>query len=687
MGNASAPSARQVLRYGFVIAADAAACTLAVYVALFLRFGGTIPHVRSQGFFEAAPFLVVISLLIFSAGGLYTRAWRYFGLTDIVQLMKLVTASAVASFTTLWLLDKIEWMPLSIPIIYWMVATFFLAGMRVVRRTVRNRRMAQSHARIACADPDRRGAPKPTLVIGDIDWAESIIEPLSRSHGHAFRPVGLLDHSGLDVRLRVHGVPVLGTLESLDQVVEKLARSGHRPQAVIINAVDPTLKGRAMVSLVSEAERLGLEVAKIADRKLLEPGADGKISLEFVNLSDLLGRPELQLDSNVVERAVAGRRIMITGAGGTIGSELVRQLARFGPSEIQLLDCGEYNLYAIDMELGENFPELPRHRILCSIRQRESVFLAFEKHRPELVFHAAALKHVPLVEENPCSGAQTNVLGTRNIADASRKYGVLAMVQVSTDKAVNPVGLMGATKRLGELYCQALDLAGAGKPDAPRFMTVRFGNVLGSSGSLIPLFQRQLSRGGPLTVTDPKIERFFMTVHEAVQLVLHSSAQALSTKADRGKIFVLDMGEPVKIDDLARRMIRLAGLTPDVHVKIEYVGLRPGEKLFEELFDENEERLSSTITGIFLARPNAIPLSILSKRFDEIQQQAAVGNADRVRQLVHKLVAYRPQNEAGVPQEADRGIIGAAAPAAPAAVPASAMPEARPATRAAAGAA
>jgi O-antigen biosynthesis protein WbqV len=231
------------------------------------------------------------------------------------------------------------------------------------------------------------------------------------------------------------------------------------------------------------------------------------------------------------------------------------------------------------------------------------------------------------------------------------------MVQVSTDKAVNPVGLMGATKRLGELYCQALDLAGSGDPDAPRFMTVRFGNVLGSSGSLIPLFQRQLSRGGPLTVTDPQIERFFMTVHEAVQLVLHSSAQALSTKADRGKIFVLDMGEPVKIDDLARRMIRLAGLTPDVHVKIEYVGLRPGEKLFEELFDEDEERLSSSITGIFLARPNAIPLSILSKRFDEIENAAASGYADRVRQLVHKLVAYRPQNEAGVPEDTEKALI------------------------------
>ena len=648
MGSGSAPSARQVLRYGFLVAADAAACALAVYIALFLRFGGEIPVGRSQGFLEASPYFVIISLMIFTSGGLYARVWRYFGLTDLLLLMKLVTASALASFSILWVLDKLDWMPLSIPILYWMVATLLMAGMRILRRSYRRQRLARSRSTTASAVSGQPSRPKPTLVIGDLEWAESIIEPLHRSHGNAFRPVGLLDHSGLDVRLRVHGVPVLGTLESLNQVVEKLARSGNRPQAIIINAVDPTLKGRAMVSLVSEAERLGLEVAKISDRKLLEPGSAGKVSLEFVNLSDLLGRPELKLDDSVVERAVAGRRVMVTGAGGTIGSELVRQLARFKPAEIQLLDCGEYNLYAIDMEMGENFPELPRRRILCSIRQRESVFLAFQEHRPELVFHAAALKHVPLVEENPCSGAQTNVLGTRNIADAVRRFGSLAMVQVSTDKAVNPVGLMGATKRLGELYCQALDLAGAGKLRAPRFMTVRFGNVLGSSGSLIPLFQRQLSRGGPLTVTHPKIERFFMTVHEAVQLVLHSSAQALDSEADRGKVFVLDMGEPVKIADLARRMIRLAGLTPDVHVKIEYVGLRPGEKLFEELFDDQEERLPSSIQGIFLARPNPIPLTILSHRFDEIADAASVGNAERVRGLVHKLVAYRHDEDAGV---------------------------------------
>jgi O-antigen biosynthesis protein WbqV len=332
---------------------------------------------------------------------------------------------------------------------------------------------------------------------------------------------------------------------------------------------------------------------------------------------------------------------MVTGAGGTIGSEIVRQLARFGPSEIQLLDCGEFNLYSIDMELSENFPEIPRKPILCSIRQRESVMAAFKELRPELVFHAAALKHVPLVEENPCSGAQTNVIGTRNIADAARAHGTLAMVQVSSDKAVNPVGFMGATKRLGELYCQALDLIGYGDPDAPRFMTVRFGNVLGSSGSLIPLFRRQLSRGGPLTVTDPTIERYFMTVHEAVQLILHSSTQALQTRRDRGMIFVLDMGEPVNIMDLARRMIRLAGLTPDVDIKIEITGLRPGEKLFEELFDQSETHLPSDSAGIFRAIPVSVPLDVLEARFDELERAAKRGNGAKVRQLVHDLVNYR----------------------------------------------
>ncbi|RSU36205.1 UDP-N-acetylglucosamine 4,6-dehydratase family protein, partial [Sphingomonas koreensis] len=319
-------------------------------------------------------------------------------------------------------------------------------------------------------------------------------------------------------------------------------------------------------------------------------------------------------------RLSGGVRILVTGAGGTIGRELARQIAEHGPARLILLDANEFNLYDADLEMRESHPQVSCTPVLCSIRQRRQLMQVFAEHRPELVFHAAALKHVPLVEMHPAAGVQTNVLGTRNVADAARFYGALAMVQVSTDKAVNPVGFMGVTKRLGEFYCQALDLAGRGDPGAPRFITVRFGNVLGSSGSLIPLFQRQLSRGGPLTVTHPEIERFFMTVHEAVQLILQSASRGLRDGMRHGRIFVLDMGEPIRVIDIARRMIRLAGLDPEIDVGIDIIGLRPGEKLYEELFDAEESRLPSSIPGVFEAEPRPIPLRTLNKTFDALER-------------------------------------------------------------------
>lgn len=626
---------RRILRFGFLLACDGVACGAALFVALAMRFYGTVPADRLAGFGEAVPLFVTVSLFTFVAARLYERTWRYFSFSDVPALLKWVAVSAIAAVATLRLLGLYHWMPISVPVIYWFVASFMLAAVRLTRRGARRKLQKQHRGR----EPELAAKQKKrALLIGDIDWAEAILEPFDHLHGHAYSIVGLLDHTGLDVHLRIRGVRVLGTLESLEEIVRKLATRGRRPDLLIINSSDRVLKGPAMVSLVSRAERLGLGVAKIPEPRLIEQQG-ARFDLEFVNVTDLLGRPEIRPDPVIASAAIAGRRVMVTGAGGTIGSELVRQLAIFQPAEIQLLDCGEYNLYAIDSELAETCPHIQRKRILCSIRQRQALFQVFEENRPELVFHAAALKHVPLVEENPVAGAQTNVLGTQNVADAVREFGALAMVQVSSDKAVNPIGLMGATKRLGELYCQAMDLAGSASSTSARFITVRFGNVLGSSGSLIPLFQRQLSRGGPLTVTHPGIERYFMTVHEAVQLILHGSAQALTAGSDRGKVLVLDMGEPIKILDLARKMIRLAGLKPDVDVKIEIVGLRPGEKLYEELFDESEERLPSSMRGILRAAPNPIHLSTLERKLREIAQAASAADERRLRDIIFEVVA------------------------------------------------
>jgi O-antigen biosynthesis protein WbqV len=358
----------------------------------------------------------------------------------------------------------------------------------------------------------------------------------------------------------------------------------------------------------------------------------------------LLGRPQAVLDREAMARLIRGRRILVTGAGGTIGSELTRQLAVYDPARLILLDNGEFLLYTIDAELRERFPKLAVSALLGDVRNRQRMDEVLAAERPEIVFHAAALKHVPMVEQNPVEGVLTNVIGSRNVAEAARAHGVALAVQISTDKAVNPTNVMGATKRIAEAFCQALDLneGGHGRRgrSGTRFVTVRFGNVLGSTGSVVPLFTRQLAAGGPLTVTDPDVSRFFMTVREAVELVLEASATVgLADETEsRGKIFVLDMGEPVRIVDLARQMIRLAGLVPEQDVKIEFTGLRPGEKLHEELFHDAEAAVPTANPALRLAAPRTADYAVLARSIDELEEQARAGHEARVIDLLRLLV-------------------------------------------------
>ena len=339
-----------------------------------------------------------------------------------------------------------------------------------------------------------------------------------------------------------------------------------------------------MAALLDKADALGVTLARLPRMTDFRAAASGRVELRPIAIEDLLGRPQQVLDRAAMERLIRGRRVLVTGAGGTIGGELARQIAALGPAHLTLLDNTEYALYTIDLEIGERTPDLPRDSVLADVRDRERLRDIVARHAPDLVFHAAALKHVPIVEAHPDEGVLTNAVGTRNVADACRAAGVGAMVLISTDKAVNPATVMGATKRIAESYCQALNLAReAGRDVGPtRFITVRFGNVLGSTGSVVPLFTRQLAQGGPLTVTHPEMTRYFMTVREAVELVLEASALGTAggpaENSGGSAIFVLDMGEPVRIMDLAQQMIRLAGLTPGDDIEIRITGLRPGRE-------------------------------------------------------------------------------------------------------------
>jgi FlaA1/EpsC-like NDP-sugar epimerase len=345
-----------------------------------------------------------------------------------------------------------------------------------------------------------------------------------------------------------------------------------------------------------------------------------------VAIEDLLERPQIKLDRDAMAQLVQGRRVLVTGAGGTIGAELARQVAALGPAELVLLDQSEYALWQIDGELAERAPDIRRVAVIADIRDATRIAAIFTTRRPELVFHAAALKHVPMVEADPLEGLLTNACGTAIVADAARTAGAATMVLVSTDKAVNPTSVMGASKRLAEIYCQALDILGRRTDGGMRCVTVRFGNVLGSTGSVVPVFQRQLARGGPLTVTHPDMRRYFMTVREAVGLVLQASVAGVAEALPEGAIFVLDMGAPVKIVDLARKMIQLAGLRPDEDVEIRFTGLRPGEKLFEELFHGHEPATPTLHPGLLMARPRSGDAKVIGHAMFAIETACRAGN-------------------------------------------------------------
>jgi O-antigen biosynthesis protein WbqV len=437
-------------------------------------------------------------------------------------------------------------------------------------------------------------------------------------------------------------VPVLGTLAETEALLNRLEQEGRKPQRLLLSP--DLLDGDVVRELLDVANGQGIALARLP-RLTDFHEAEEKVLVRPIAVEDLLGRPQVVLDREGILTLVGGRRVLVTGAGGSIGSELVRQIADLGPARLVLVEASEYALYTIDMEVAERFPALDRRAVIANVRDRSVIDALFAEERPELVFHAAALKHVPLVEANPLEGILTNAIGSRNIADACVAAGVRAMVMISTDKAVNPTNVMGATKRVAESYCQALDMAQNGT----RFVTVRFGNVLGSTGSVVPRFQAQLAAGGPITVTHPDMERYFMTIREAVELVLQASALGVLQHHDQGKIYVLDMGKPVKIVDLARQMIRLAGLRPETDVKIAFTGLRPGEKLFEEIFHGAEAPVPTARDGILLASPRLVHLDELGQRFQALETACRIRNEGDALEVIQAVV---PEFSRMVPEPA-----------------------------------
>ncbi|MCO6420799.1 polysaccharide biosynthesis protein [Sinorhizobium meliloti] len=646
---------RSVQKYPALYLTDLASVGVALAMALLLRYGveelSARPETASVLLWSGAQYLTICAL-VFPLSGLYSRNWKYGSVSDLFIILRAVLLTSLLLVSLLFFSTRLTDIPRTVVPMQSLLLIAFLAAARLSFRAeeLALRRPVFKSGRSRDAQDDNR---IPLLLIGASDAADLYLRALARDPNATYTPVACLDRSEDQTGMSLRGVPIAGRIQDFERVVAELQQQGKQPRHIVFTEAPAAFGEEASDGLLRSAERLGIAVSRLSQMtELKRAKGDNPYELRSIELTDLLERPQAALDREAIGRLVRGRRVLITGAGGSIGSELTAQVAACEPAEIVLIDNTEYNLYAIDMTLTESFPELPRWSYLCSVRRSQRVEEIFERHRPELVFHAAALKHVPMVQMNPCEGVLTNVVGTMNVANAAKKYGTLAMVQVSTDKVVNSTSVMGATKRLAELYCQALDLNGLETGLGPRFMTVRFGNVLGSSGSLIPLFKRQLARGGPLTVTDANMTRFFMTIREAVELTLQASAYGFEKQLGQGEIFVLDMGEPIKIIDIARRMIRLAGFTPDQEIEIKIIGCRPGEKLFEELFDETDKRTSSPVPGVLGAVPEPIPLPTLRDAFARLQRHSERGNEASVVAVMRELL---PRYE----HEADRKMAAA----------------------------
>jgi FlaA1/EpsC-like NDP-sugar epimerase len=558
---------------------DLAMVPAAWLLAYWLRFNlGEIPDPYMEAALMALPLAILIQAVVFWFFGLYRGVWRFASVPDLVRIAEAVLAGTALIFFSLFIVDRMQGVPRSVPVLYLGLQMLLLTGPRLLYRWLKDHRLAL-----------RDG--KRVLVVGAGRAGEMLVRDMLRDPLSAYIPVAFVDDKPRRRGAELHGIPVRGSTDEIPALVERLSVD------LILLAI-PSASTRQMQRLVDLCERARTPVRTVPQLQSLMSGQVSISQVRPVSIEDLLGRDPVQLDRDGIRRALQDRVVLVTGGGGSIGAELCRQVASSRPRRLLVADNSEYNLYRIDMELRDTYPQVEIETVLLDVTDAAAVRGLFQRERPQIVFHAAAYKHVPLLEHQLRPAIRNNVLGTEVVARAADAFACEEFVLISTDKAVNPTNVMGMTKGVAEILCQVL-----GGQSQTRFETVRFGNVLDSAGSVVPLFRSQIERGSPLTVTHPEIERFFMTIPEACQLIMQAAAIGRG-----GEIFVLDMGEPVKIAYLAEQMIRLSGRVPGEDIAIEYIGLRPGEKLFEELFYESEDLAETAHPKIRVARRRATPV-------------------------------------------------------------------------------
>ena len=612
MGSSPRFSLERLRQPMLIFAHDLIMVPVAWLGSYWIRFNlSVIPEDYLARAVQVLPLVIGVQAITFYMFGMYRGVWRFASLPDLVRIMKAVALGSVIIIVILSLLYRLMQTPRSIALLYPLLLMILLSGPRFLYRWSRDHKLNLKTG-------------KRVLIVGAGQAGEMLARDLLRKQGHDHVPVAFVDDKPRRQGQDLHGVPVVGSCDDLPAVVKRL-------DIEFIMLAVPSARAAQMRHIVELCEQCEVPFQTVPPLEALISGQVSINELRAVSIEDVLGRDPVTLDWEGIRQGLTGKTILVTGGGGSIGSELCRQIAALQPAHLVLMENSEYNLYELEMELGRKFPDVRLTASLGDVRDAATVEQLFARQKPDVVFHAAAYKHVPMLEDQVREAVNNNVQGTRTVALAADRHGCSEFLLISTDKAVNPSNVMGTSKRVAEIFCQNLN-----EHSNTRFITVRFGNVLGSAGSVVPLFRKQIREGGPVTVTHEDMERYFMTIPEAAQLILQSAVLGKG-----GEIFVLDMGEPVKIQYLAEQMIRLSGKEPNVDIDIVCTGLRPGEKLYEELFHEQEKLEHTSHEKILLARHREVDWDELTNVLDEVESACTAFDSPRLLQLITGLV---PEN-------------------------------------------
>ncbi len=611
-----------------VVTVDLLLLAASLYVANLVRFDFGIPQNFLIVFKKMLPYVLIVKFACFYFFDLYRGVWRYTSISDLYNIIKASTISTLLILCFVLMRYRFIGYSRSVFLIDWCLTIVSIAGFRLAIRLFFEKYSGNEpwiDVLKAFAGPMKKktSGTRNLLIIGAGDCGEKIFREISDNSRLQYHVVGFLDDNPAKVGMKIHGVPVLGTINEIEPI-------GQKVQANEALIAVPSANSQQMRRIVDLLGSSGLDFKTIPGMGELINGQVTVNAMREVAYRDLLGRELVKPDEVKIGTFLHGKCVMVTGAGGSIGSELCRQICRFNPAKIVLFERAESPLHAIELELKQAFGSIAVVPVLADIQDKNQLEKAFAAHWPDIVFHAAAYKHVPLLELQPWQAIENNVLGTKNLIEISIEHDVERFVFVSTDKAVRPANVLGASKRLAEMLVQGQNGCNLSKT---RFMIVRFGNVVGSVGSVVPLFKKQIEKGGPVTVTHPEVTRFFMTIPEACQLILQTGVMG-----NGGEIFILDMGTPIKIDDMARDLIRLSGFEPEVDIKIEYIGLRPGEKLFEELITEGENIVPTHHEKIMVLKGIECNLQQLNGEIDDLIHFAEEQDAEQIKMILKRIV-------------------------------------------------